>query len=213
MKGLAIAAVALSGCGLPAPTPQDLDAIRRLPPPPGPYVRVKATADVETSHLSGTFDVLLVGRTGPRPLLRLQLLPDLGGKALDLLASPDHLTGWFPVTGEGVDWPLPDEAQAHPLLFFAISLLERFAPITEDRLLGAADGEYELEPVVEGSRVRYGAGEYRLGWGSWIRWTVRNDEVLAKGFRLKLRDVRIEALGALDERLLRLELPADVRRR
>lgn len=206
--------ILLAGCGgLPAPTPEDLAAVRRLPPPPGPYVRVTAVADVETPQLSGQFDVLLVGRTGARPVLRLQLLPDLGGKALDLLASPDRLTGWFPASGEGVDWDLPGQAAAHPLLFFAITLLERFATVTEDRVTGAAAGEIAVRPLVAGAVVRLAPGELRLGWGAWIRWTARPDGVSAPDFRLRLRDVRVEPLAALDDGLLRLELPADVRRR
>jgi hypothetical protein len=204
----------LAGCaGLEAPRPEDVEAVRRLPPPPGPYARVTAVADLETEHLSGTFDVLVLARSGRRPVVRLQLLPDLGGKALDLVASPDHLTGWFPVTGEGVDWDLPGQASAHPLLFFAITLLERFAPVTEDRVAGVADGVIELEPVVEGSRVRYARSEFRFGWGAAIGWTARRDRVDAPGLRLVLRDVKIEPLGTLDEALLKLELPDDVRRR
>ncbi len=212
----------LAGCGgLPAPGPRHIEFIRQLPAPPGPYVRVRATADLESEHLSGTFDVLLLARTGPRPLIRLQLLPDLGGKALDLLVSPERLIGRIPATGESIDWELPDDARAHPLLFIAVTLLERFAPMTEDRLTGAisisghvqGDGPVltflELSPVIPGSRVRLAAGavkwEWRLGWGAWIDWIVRPDEVVAPGFRLKLRDLKIEPLGSLDESLLRLE--------
>jgi len=196
----------LAGCGgLPAPTPQDHELVRRLPPPPGPYARVKAVADLESEHLSGTFDVLVLARSGPRPLVRLQLLPDLGGKALDLVVSPDRLQGRIPATGESVDWALPDEARAHPLLFIGLTLLERFAPITEQRVTGAARGEFELDPVVEGTSVRYAGGEHRLGWGAWVRWTARTDGVLAKGFRLRLRDVKVEPLASIDEGLLRLK--------
>ena len=149
--------------------------------------------------------MLILARSGPRPLVRLQLLPDLGGKALDLLVSPERLTGWFPATGEGVDWALPDDACAHPLLFIGITLLERFTPVTEDRVLGASGGQFELAPVVEGSRVRFTAAEWRIGWGPWVRWIVRKDEVLAPEFHLKLRDLRIAPLGSLDENLLRIE--------
>lgn len=199
------ALLALAGCGLPAPTERDVQLVRQLPPPPGPYVRVKAVADLDGERLAGSFDVLLVARTGPRPRIRLQLLPDLGGKALDLVASPDHLSGVFPATGESIEWSLPDDAKAHPLLFIAITLLERFAPVTEDRLIGAADGVWELTPVVEGASVRRTSSEWRFGWGAWVRWTARDHDVFAKGFQLKLRDVKIETLGALDEGLFRLK--------
>jgi hypothetical protein len=188
-------------------------------------VRVRAIADIDGEKLAGTFDVLLLARTGPRPLVRLQLLPDLGGKALDLVASPDHLRGRFPHTGEEIDWSLPDDAKAHPLLFIAITLLERFAPVTEDRLQGAetvtgtaANAEavhraFELTPIVEGSHV-WIAGplwdvdqpyETRFRWGAGIWWQAKEHEVRAKGFHLKLRDVKVEALGALDESLLKLK--------
>lgn len=198
------ALLALAGCGLPAPTARDLELVRQMPPPPGPYVRAKAVADIDGERMSGTFDVLLLARTGPRPLVRLQLLPDLGGKALDLAASPDHLRGRFPHSGEEVDWALPDDAKAHPLLFIAITLLERFAPITEDRLIGAADGVWELAPVVEGTSVLHTPEGWRFGWGL-ARWTRRAEEVVAPGFRLRLRDLKIEPLGSLDESLLKLK--------
>lgn len=207
MRAWVFATACLAGCGLPAPGPGDVEFIRRLPPPPGPYVRARATADLESEHLSGTFEVLLLARTGPRPLVRLQLLPDLGGKALDLLVSPERLIGRIPATGEDVDWSLPDDARAHPLLFIAITLLERFAPVTEDRLVGAGGGEYELTPVVEGSRVRFTRTEQRLGWGAWVSWVRRGEQVIAPGFHLKLRDLKMEALGSLDENLLRLGSP------
>lgn len=206
MKAWVVAATALAGCGgLPAPTPRDLEFVRQIPPPPGPYVRVKAVADLESEGMSGTFDVLLLARTGPRPLIRLQLLPDLGGKALDLLASPEHLSGGFPPTGEEIDWELPGDARAHPLLFIAITLLERLAPVTEDRVIGAGGGEFELEPLVEGSRVRWRDGGHRLGWGAWVAWERRGEEVRGPGFRLRVRDLKLEALGAIDEKLLRRE--------
>jgi hypothetical protein len=197
--------LALAGCGLPAPGPDDLARVRRIPPPPGPYVRATAVADIDGEKLSGTFDVLLLARTGPRPLVRLQLLPDLGGKALDLVASPDRLRGRFPHTGEEVDWALPDDAKAHPLLFIAITLLERFAPVTEDRLIGAGPDVWELAPVVEGSSVRRAPEGWRFGWGPWARWTRTAEGVVAEGFRLKLRDLKIEPLGVLDESLLKLK--------
>jgi hypothetical protein len=208
------------GCRLPPPTPEDLAFVRQLPPPPGPYARVTAVADLESERLAGTFDVLVLARTGPSPLVRLQLLPDLGGKAVDLEASPDRLRGRLPHSGEEIDWELPGDAKAHPLLFIAITLLERFAPLREDRPRSAAaisghvqgDGPIRtmirLTPIVPGAKARLDRGqrawELVLGWGP-VEWTVREHEVIAKGFHLKLRDVKVEALATLDEGLLRLK--------
>jgi hypothetical protein len=209
--------LALAGCGLPAPTARDFELVRQLPAPPGPYVRAKAVADIEGEKLSGTFDVLLLARTGPRPLLRLQLLPDLGGKALDLVASPDHLRGRFPHTGEEIDWNLPEDAKAHPLLFIAITLLEQFAPVTEDRVIGAGQTStwavLELSPLVEGAGVELIGRPWefpntfgrRFSWGWGVLWKAREHEVTAPGFHLKLRDVKIETLASIDEGLLRLK--------
>ena len=224
MRAWALAAACLAGGCRAAPVAGDYALIRSLPPPPGPYARVKAVADLESDALSGTFDVLVLARTGPRPLVRLQLLPDLGGKALDLVVSPDRLTGVFPPTGERVDWALPDEARAHPLLFIGLTLLERFASVTEDRLLSAfnisgfAAGQgpscrfIEIEPVVQGLDL-FMAGplwepaapyELRFQWGG-ARWLLFRDEIRAKGFRLSLRDVKVEALASIDESLLKLK--------
>jgi hypothetical protein len=199
MRAWALLLVA-AGCRLPPPAPADLEFVRQIPPPPGPYARVTAVADLESEKLSGTFDVLLLAKTGPR----LQLLPDLGGKAVDLAAGPDRLSGRLPHTGESIEWTLPEDARAHPLLFMAITLLERFAPIREERVSGARDGELDLRPVVNGASVRWRDGEWRLGWGV-ARWTRRAEEVVAPGFQLKLRNVKVEALATLDEGLLRLK--------
>jgi hypothetical protein len=218
-RNVAGAILLLAGCGLPAPTARDFDLVRQIPPPPGPYVRATAVADIDGDRLAGTFDVLLLARTGPRPLVRLQLLPDLGGKALDLVASPDHLRGRLPHTGEDIDWALPDDARAHPLLFMALSLLERLAPITEDRVIGAGHSSpyvhvFELQPVVEGCSVRVirnvepgarGGWGFHLRWGSWVSWTLDDQGVSAPGFRLRLRNLKIETLASIDEGLLRLK--------
>ena len=44
----------LAGCGLPAPTERHFDFVRHLPPPPGPYARVTAVADIDGEKLSPT---------------------------------------------------------------------------------------------------------------------------------------------------------------
>lgn len=204
------------GCRLPPPTPEELAFVRQLPPPPGPYARVTAVADLESETLAGTFDVLLLAKTGPAPLVRLQMLPDLGGKALDLEASPRRLRGRFPHTGEELDWALPGDAKAHPLFFIAVTLLERFAPVGEDRVEGAAQsstvGLLELRPVVPGVGVELfyppekpRESSRRLSWGCCVRWNVFEHEVRAPGFRLTLRNVKVETLATLDEGLLRLK--------
>jgi hypothetical protein len=87
---LAPLALVLAGCaGWSEPTARDRerlalgDDVRSLPD----YVRGRAVVEVESPWLSGTFTAVLAARTGSDPRVRLQLLPDLGGKALDLRAS------------------------------------------------------------------------------------------------------------------------------
>lgn len=161
------------------------------------YLRSTATVDIQSPWISGTFTAAVAARTGDDPAVRLQLLPDLGGKALDLLARPDRVTGSFPHTGERIDWRLPDDARAHPLFFIAITLLEEFGPAADRRVIAVRPGEARLRPVVPGTRVELrdtedGGSEKRISWGA-ARWTY------AVGRSVEAPDLRIR-VGSPDHR-------------
>ena len=230
MTARALPLLFLLGCaGLPAPTPEALEALRfRIPPPGGPFLRIRAEVDVESDSFAGAFHAVLVAKTGQNPVVRLQLLPDVGGKVLDLLASRERITGWFPQTGERVDVALPGEARSHPIVFIGLTLLELFAPV-EGRIRGVElrgnDWVFSLDSRsgvvdVTGTTEELARRSERpflrtltFRWSPFVSWTWRNepDEVVAPGFRLRMKSGAGEQLDRVDESLLRLELPVDSR--
>lgn len=205
----------LAGCaGWADPTAEDLrrlgDADRRPA-----YVRGKAVVDVSSPWFTGQFTTALVARTGGDPAVRLQLIPDLGGKAVDLFMSPTRLRGRFPHTGEELDWALPEQARPHPLLFIGITVLEEFASVVP-RVVGAQEEklvlrrylvrglvpptevEFVLWPLPEGfeaERVFHWRG------GTW-RLT-REHEVLGPGVTVRIRERALVEAGSDVESLLK----------
>ncbi len=204
-----------AGCsGFGAPGETDLELLRSIPPPAGPFVRIRATVDIDGRWLAGTFEAALAARSGADPAVRLQLFPDLGGKALDLAVRRDRITGYFPQSGEGIDWALPSEARAHPLLFIGLTLLERFSPVGPDRVLGVRPGpppEFLLRPAVDLVRVVWNGGRiYR--WAPGVEWSEKDGSVEARDLRIRVRVHESKPVEALDESVFTLSLPGGVRR-
>lgn len=183
LSGLALCAVL--GCsGFPPPTPDQLRSLGILPPERSPEkpptLRIRFRMNVEGRWLAGLFDGVAVGTRGSAPIIRAQLFGDVGPKIVDLLAAPDRIRGFFPQTREALQCPLPDGAFPHPLVFMGVSLLEQFAPVTEDRVLGlrpeAGGWTARLRPTVPGVDlfVRYGPdgrlNGRRYGWMYGVRW-------------------------------------------
>lgn len=217
--GLALAA---GGCEFASPGPELLEELERARGPEGALVRVRASVDIDGPWLAGAFEAVVVARTGREPAVRLQLFPDLGGKALDLLVRPGRITGYFPHSGEGIDWALPSEARAHPLLFMGITLLERFATVTPDRVLGVREGPKTprallLKPVVPGVRVVDVLGRHRFRWSLGVEWEEEGLPfhaltVRAPGVRVRVEVREKETPERVDESVFRLALPDGVRR-
>lgn len=122
---------------------------------PALAIRRKARVRVESEWFSGEFNAIVIEERRPLPRIRLQLLPDVGGKLLDLVASPEAVTALWAHSGKV-------EREWQGLTgFLAVSLLEGSLPISPARVLGSRstmDGhELELMPVILGP----GAG---LSW-------------------------------------------------
>jgi len=198
--------VAAGGCrGFGAPPPALLAA---LPPPDHTGVRAQATVEIDSDALRGTFDALLLADRGPRPRVRLQLFPDLGGTVLDVTATPERITGGFP-GADSVD-AAPGAAARHGVVFLGLTLLEQLAPLTPERVTGARaidDGWLvRVAPVwpgldVEARVSRTGAVRERRYAYRGVRWVERRDGeafvVTAPGFSFRASAPRVETLAAL----------------
>jgi hypothetical protein len=222
----------LIGCRALQPAPRGLlQRIAEIDASRSPTFRRQGEVRIESSKVSGTFTALLVAQRGDAPRARLQLLPDLGGKVLDLAISECRIAGYFPQAREGVDVPLEDAERAprHLLVFMAITLLEELTPLSP-RVLGAERrGELfalTLAPALEGASVealvdkdgfvserRYrfrhvGWTETRLGGGAEAREVVLEGE----DFLLVVRPGASDPADDLDDSLFKLELPSGVDR-
>jgi hypothetical protein len=190
--------------------------------------RMTADVDVESESLAGAFKAVLICRRGPSPAVRLQLLPDVGGKALDLVVEPSRIRGHFPQSGESIDLALPEEAKVHPLVFLGVTLLERFGD-ARGRVIGVEPrgeawhfalrsftGTVVLTGDVDADQRMTYLGlrrELRFRWSAFVSWTWKDpeEEVSAPGFRLRVRSRKVDILESIDASLWRLELPVDSR--
>lgn len=200
----------LVACRAPAPPRPDFDVAVEAPG----AVRSIARVRVESERLAGSFQAVLVRRSGPDPAVRLQLFPDLGGKLLDLGATGRRVWGSFPQAGIALDWRRAsgERAPRHLLTFLALSLLEEErAPSAEDLRAARWTGEswaVALAPLWPGVRVvalytRDGhplGREYRLGG---VRWSQRGSPPVFRGrdFLFQVESVEREALTEVSEAL------------
>jgi len=224
-----LAAVLLAGAGcsgFAAPTPEILRQLKLPPSSPPDPARYRVHLSVDSPWLAGEFDGVVVALGGPSPMARAQFFGDLGPKMLDLFAGPGRIAGFFPSTREGVDCALPSEAAPHLLLFLGVTLLEDFAGIREDRILGIRkDGEgwwLNLKPVVPGLEIEARQAsdgrtmERRFRWIYGLRWSERWDgrdacTITASGLVIKVRLQGMERLQTGPARAFELSLPADIR--
>jgi hypothetical protein len=215
-----------AGCsGFAEPDPDTLKSLRLPGPASVAAQRITFTADLDSPKLAGRFSGVAIGESGPRPQARVQLLPDLGPKAVDLLARPDRILGWLPQQKEGVDCALPGEAGLHLITLMGITVLEQLAPLEATRIAGVRrDGEawlLDVPSVVPGCRttVRYRPGsgverrDFRWIWGvSWSQEFAGDRESVVRGGSLTVRILVVERtpIAATEARRFRLELPEDV---
>lgn len=219
----ALLLAAVAGCAAP-PSPEALERVDLVLPPAGPWLHARVTLDIESPWLTGRFDGVVVAATGPSPIVRAQFFPDLGGKALDLLARPDRIVGHLPLSREGIDSALPG-APAHPLVLMGVTLLEHFAPLTRGRVRAARaapEGWWlALDGVARGAGLEAlltpeGALSRRRFATAGVRWEeeidARGSTIRAEGLRLRVDVLETTTLKGADEKTFQLTLPPDVRR-
>jgi hypothetical protein len=197
-------------------------------------MRLQVRLDVESPWLSGQFAGVVLARPGPE--VRAQFFPDIGGKAIDLLATPRRIAGYFPMSREGIDCRLPEEARPHPLLFMGLHLLERVAPLAPERVTGwkrvegdlAAPEEARATSIVAGASLelvferlllsipRLVVHERRFRWMYGIGWTERREgsALVAEASRVRIRVevLEREPLESVPASHFELALPPDVKR-
>ena len=153
LRLLLLAATGLTGCftlPLDAPPPELAD---RFPAAEKTQREAwEAELDVESEALTGRFHAVAIADVGRAPRVRFQLLPDVGGKVLDLAATPDGARGYMPHAGVVLDAIATDDEPLprHPIVLFAATLLERATPVSFERLRGARrepDGGWTLDLV------------------------------------------------------------------
>ena len=224
---LPFALAVMAGCAVPfePPTPSDIGNLIQFPAPPGPYVRARTRFSIESLSFGGVFEGVVLARTGPSPVLRVQLFPDVGGKALDLVARPDRITGYLPHLGEGIDMALPSEARLHLLSLVGVTLLEHLVPVTGDRLIGVqrdmACG-YRLRGAAVGVELTAwsaGLGHTRreFQWVHGVRWTElavagRSSEISTPRLSARMEVLEITFPKTLPDSLFELKLPDEVKR-
>jgi hypothetical protein len=211
-----------SGCaGFVSPTPE---ALRRLGIEAGSVRRDPVRYRVQVSFtespwIMGEVEGVIVVQHGDALVVRAQFFADVGGKAIDLLARPDRIVGWFPHLKEGVDCALPGEAAPHPLLFLGLTLLECFSDVTKDRIEGILEDDsgcwIQLKPVVAGTRVSvyhdWKEGvvvRHRFRWMHGIAWEEEAHRITAPGVDLRVRLLGSEPAAPIS---FELALPVDVR--
>ena len=220
---IAIVAIAVTGCcGFVEPSPELRSVLRYAPPPEGPCIRAKVRVKIDSPWIAGTFDGVLVARTGDSPIIRMQLFPELGPKALDLVASPSNVTGYFPHKGQGDDHSLPLESIPTPIDGLGITLVEHFTTLGEERALGMRETKegwtLQIQPAVkdlklEGRITKEGRVLSRSFRYSWlVRWTqeVHPDggfSINAGKLSLRLSIKETKTIQSLPDKIFMLRLP------
>lgn len=221
-QALALVLLASAGCrGYATPQPEQVTSLlKQVPAEASPFVRLKVRLSLDSPSLAGVFDGAIVVRTGIAPAVRAQFYPDLGGKAIDLLATPGRITGLFPLQNEGLDIALPGEARLHPLALIGVTILEHAATLTAGRVTGVRDDWYLVDAAAPGVALAIHPEGDRLvrkfGWKYGVRWTetstAAGSVVYAPNLTVHLEVLERTRVDALPESLFRLELPPDVRR-
>lgn len=168
--------------------------VARWPAAPVPR-RTLATIQMLSVPFTGEFQGVLIQR--PQPVaVRMQLFPDLGGKALDLAASATEQHGILPMMDTSHSYP--DGPEDRLLGMFAATALEIASPLDAQRIqcctrTGTADDvRLELAPRFGLSscevELRGTTRLYQLR-RSGVRWTARvtaegNLQITGRGFRM-----------------------------
>ena len=190
--------------------------------------RVRRGVDLESRAISGRFEAVLISVSGAAPAGRLQLLPQVGPKLLDLAFHEGRVAGYFPAAGVTLSMVRQEGnvLPRHPLSFIVASLIEDLTPISSDRVLGerraseVTPGETTIEVLldsaVEGCTVSVLLDEARTIVGRdyelrGVRWTERRQSgitrFVGRGFSWTMGEAAIEEIPEPSALLFELDVP------
>jgi len=221
---VAVLALLAPGCMFSRPTSEVLEKVDALPARPS-YLRVKNKVSLTSGWMSGRFTGVMAIRGGESPAVRLQCFPDLGGKALDVLATPARMAGVVVQLNQGCDLAMPTSETPNPVTMMGASMLEFHAPVTRDRVLGqrAADGGWwlALKPVVAGVRIMVWLGpdgritKKRVYWNGagWDEGWETDDVYVFKapGVEMRVEQAEAKVVDSLPASLFELTVPPGVK--
>ena len=217
LRALALLLWTPAGCTCFGPLPEALGAALAARAAEPGAVRFLGTVTITSESLTGTFVAALAAQRSPHPKARLQLFTDVGGKVVDLAVTESRVEGRFSGGAVGYSADLTTARPPyHPLLFFAVTLLDVLAPLTRERVLGAraTAGGHELRlvgPPHTEVRVTVAADgtvlsrTLTIGFASWRVTVVGHGlHIVAPGFELTLDRDSEEPAEHLPDTLFRL---------
>lgn len=224
---VASALLVAGGCRTLGPPPEALADLLPVSAPESPELRRRtAWVHVESPEFRGAFRAVMLEERAPSPRVRLQLIPDVGGKVLDLVARADgECVGYWPHRDLAFRGAIGGDAPARRGLdgFLCITILEGAAPLTLDRVRAGRriDTGFELRvSAAAGPSVRLlvqldeeGRVErrsYRYAGVTWVEELAPVHEIRAPGFRWRLEAEASEGVDALPPALFELQVPAGV---
>ena len=191
-------------------------------------LRRTAWTRIESPGFSGEFKAVSIEEGGAEPRVRLQLLPEVGGKVLDMVVSPRRTVGyWLHLATSFEETRGPGEGGTRDLVaFISCSLLENAVPLTYDRVLGGrrtADGyELRVSPIMDGGRTRVEvllavdgtllARRYTHRGVGWRETFHPAHRFQSRGFSWVLEDETVEEIAAPPEVLFELRIPEGIDR-
>ncbi len=184
-----------------------------------------ALVDLVSPQVTGSFTAIVVVRGGPGLCLRAQLMPEVGGKLLDLVVTPELVRGYFPHAEARIDRSRAEGGALEPglLAFLAASLAEDATPVVAARVRGvkahARGHELLLVPALEGVDVTAFVDangvllerHYRLGGVGWHERLAPERVFESRGFRWTILEEERQPIPLPDEALFELVLPEDPR--
>ncbi len=210
----------LAGCTSLDPAAPELVSKLASEPSDAVYLRRVCEVELDSVGMGGTYSAVCIARSGVPAAGRLQLLPQVGGKLLDLAFDGQRISGYFPAAGASLDHPRGTAPPRHLLSFLVASLLEEFTPLTPDRVLGQSGSELHLRGALEGCSVVLELGpdsavlarRFQLRGVSW-REDLEGDWRVFRGagFTWRMGPASDVILEDVDPGLFRLELTAEGR--